>query len=84
MLFVDFLTMGELFQNNHHKFGMAPKFSARWFEVDPAWPLIKLFDLLGIIEVTSKQRMRYPAPIHEGQAEPAAFPEPELTDAAVG
>jgi len=84
MLFVDFLTMGELFQNNHHKFGMAPKFAARWFEVDPAWPLIKLLSMLGIIELTSKQRMRYPAPVHEGQGEPAAFPEPDLGDAAVG
>lgn len=76
-LWVDFLTMGELFQNNHHKFGMAPKFAARWFEVDPAWPFIKFFDAVGIIKITSKQKMRYPAPVHEGQLEPAAFPEPE-------
>ena len=74
-LFIDFLTMGELFQNNHHKFGMAPKFAARWFEVDPAWYAIKLFSLLGIIKITSKQSMRYPAPTHEGEEHPAAFPE---------
>ncbi|MCH2109195.1 MAG: acyl-CoA desaturase [Polyangiaceae bacterium] len=76
-LFFDFLTFGELFQNNHHKFGMSPKFSARWFEVDPAWPLIRLFDFLGIIKITSQQRMRYPAPVQDGVGEPAAFIEPD-------
>ena len=77
MLPFDFLTMGELFQNNHHKFGMAPNFAARWFEIDPAWPLIRILAAFGIIELTSQQRMRFPALVHEGMAEPAAFPEPE-------
>ncbi len=78
MLPFDFLTMGELFQNNHHKFGMAPSFAARRFEIDPAWPIIKLLNALGVIELTSKQRMRYPAPIREDLPEPPAFPEPKL------
>jgi len=85
-LFIDFLTLGELFQNNHHKFGMAPKFAARWFEIDPAWYVIKLLDMVGIIDITSTQKMRYPAPVHEGEGPPKAFPrdgEPELTAAAV-
>jgi len=77
----DFLTMGELFQNNHHKFGMAPKFSARWFETDPAWPFIRLFAAIGLIEISSPQRMRYPAPVRADGLEPAAFPEPDLTEA---
>jgi stearoyl-CoA desaturase (delta-9 desaturase) len=79
-LFIDFLTMGELFQNNHHKFGMSPNFAARWFELDPAYPIIRLLDAVGIITITSPQKMRYPAPMHEGQKPPAAFPEPD-TDA---
>lgn len=80
-LFIDFVTLGELFQNNHHKFGMAPKFAARWFEIDPAWYAIKFFDLVGIVRITSKQRMRYPAPVHEGAGHPEAFPtSPEVSE----
>jgi stearoyl-CoA desaturase (delta-9 desaturase) len=61
-LVVDFVTMGELFQNNHHKFGMSPNFAVRWFEVDPAYPVIKLFAWLKIIDLgPSPQYARYPA-----------------------
>lgn len=60
----DFLTMGELFQNNHHMFGMSPNFAARRFEVDPAYIFIRIFAALGIIELSTKQRMRYPATVH--------------------
>ncbi len=60
-LIFDFVTLGELFQNNHHKFGMAPKFAARWFEIDPAYVVMWMLDKLGVIEITSHQKMRYPA-----------------------
>ena len=71
----DFLTLGELFQNNHHKFGMSPKFAARWFEIDPTWYVIKALHFAKIIQITSPQKMRYPAPVHEGEGHPRAFPE---------
>jgi stearoyl-CoA desaturase (Delta-9 desaturase) len=80
MLPIDFLTMGELFQNNHHKFGMAPKFAARWFEIDPAWLVMRGLAAVGAIQVTSPQVMRYPAPTREGQAKPPAFPEPTAAE----
>ncbi len=64
----DFLTMGELFQNNHHMFGMAPNFAARRFEVDPAYLGIRLFAALGIIKLNTTQRMRYPAVVHAERA----------------
>jgi stearoyl-CoA desaturase (delta-9 desaturase) len=64
----DFLTMGELFQNNHHMFGMAPNFAARRFEVDPAYIAIRLFAAVGIIELNTTQRMRYPAAVHAERA----------------
>lgn len=56
----DFLTLGELFQNNHHKFGMSPNFAARWFEIDPTWIAIKGMARLGIVRLPPRaQRMRW-------------------------
>lgn len=60
-LVFDFVTGGELFQNNHHKFAMSPNFAARRFEVDPTYPVIKLLAALGIIDLTGAQQIRYPA-----------------------
>jgi stearoyl-CoA desaturase (Delta-9 desaturase) len=61
-LIVDFLTMGELFQNNHHKFGQSPNFGVRWFEIDPAFLGIRLFGALGLVDLSKSQKSRYVAP----------------------
>jgi stearoyl-CoA desaturase (Delta-9 desaturase) len=50
-LFIDFLMMGELFQNNHHKAGSRPNFAAKWWEIDPAYPIILLLDKVGVIKL---------------------------------
>lgn len=50
-LFVDLLLMGELYQNNHHKFPNRANFAYRWFEFDPAYPLVRFFHFLGIIRL---------------------------------
>jgi stearoyl-CoA desaturase (delta-9 desaturase) len=60
MLWIDFLTAGELFQNNHHMFAMSPNFAARWFEVDPTYFGIRVLSALRIIKLKGSQRMRYP------------------------
>jgi stearoyl-CoA desaturase (delta-9 desaturase) len=61
-LVFDFVTLGELFQNNHHKFGMSPNFAARWFELDPTYQVMKVLAFLGIIDFGKKvQLARYPA-----------------------
>lgn len=57
----DFLTAGELFQNNHHTFGQSPNFAARWFEIDPAWQVMRVLGFVGIIQLPAKlQTMRHP------------------------
>jgi stearoyl-CoA desaturase (delta-9 desaturase) len=58
-LFIDFLTMGELFQNNHHKYGMSPSFAVRKFEIDPTYLIMKVLDATGVIDMTGAQRMRW-------------------------
>ncbi|MCU0411779.1 MAG: acyl-CoA desaturase [Bacteroidetes bacterium] len=49
---LDFVTLGELFQNNHHKYPSRANFAVRLFEVDPTYPIMKLLSWLGIIRFT--------------------------------
>lgn len=55
-LLVDFVTLGELFQNNHHAYSMSPNFAARRFELDPTYPIILFLHKLGIVRELSPQR----------------------------
>ena len=48
-LVFDVLTMGELFQNNHHHSSRNANFAHRWFEIDPAFQLMRLMAKVGII-----------------------------------
>jgi stearoyl-CoA desaturase (delta-9 desaturase) len=74
-LVFDVLTMGELFQNNHHKFGQSPNFAARWFEIDPAYAAIRVFGWLGIIDLSRSQKMKYrEAKAREAAAEAPVVP----------
>ena len=50
-LFWDILLMGELFQNNHHKFPARSNFATRWFEFDPLYPILITFHWLGIARI---------------------------------
>lgn len=47
----DFLLMGELFQNNHHKRPNNPKFSSKWWEFDPTYPVMKVLHWMRIIRI---------------------------------
>jgi stearoyl-CoA desaturase (delta-9 desaturase) len=47
----DFLMMGELFQNNHHKKPNSPKFSSHWWEFDPTYPVMKVLHWMRIIRI---------------------------------
>lgn len=48
---LDFLMMGELFQNNHHKSPNSVNFANKWFEFDPSYPIIKMMHFLKIIRL---------------------------------
>jgi stearoyl-CoA desaturase (delta-9 desaturase) len=48
---LDFLMMGELFQNNHHMKPNDANFAKRWFELDPTYPIIKALHALHIIRL---------------------------------
>jgi stearoyl-CoA desaturase (delta-9 desaturase) len=81
-LFFDFVTLGELFQNNHHEFAMSPNFAARRFEVDPSYLVIRVLSALGIVKNLSAQRARYPHTPHAGKiAAPESEPSPVLAEA---
>ena len=59
MLPVDILMMGESYHNNHHKFGGRANFGKKWFELDPTYPFILLFNLLGIIHLKKDNDLKY-------------------------
>jgi stearoyl-CoA desaturase (Delta-9 desaturase) len=71
----DFVTMGELFQNNHHTHGARANFAARWWEVDPSWPAILLMHKLGVLKLRVPGRAAKPAvsrvPVAPALASPA-------------
>jgi stearoyl-CoA desaturase (delta-9 desaturase) len=50
-LFIDFLMLGELFQNNHHYAGARPNFGAKWWEFDPVYPIIRILDKFRVIRL---------------------------------
>ena len=55
-LFFDFVTLGELFQNNHHKHGQRVNFGNRWYEVDPAYWMIRALGWMKIIDLNPRVR----------------------------
>jgi stearoyl-CoA desaturase (Delta-9 desaturase) len=41
--------MGELFQNNHHKYRNNVNFAKKWFELDPAYQVMRVLNAVKII-----------------------------------
>jgi len=56
---IDILMLGESYHNNHHKYPSAINFGRRWHEIDPIYPVIRLFQLLGIISMSKVPAMSY-------------------------
>lgn len=53
-LAIDILTVGELFQNNHHNNGSNPQFANKRREIDPTYEVMKVLARLRIIRFTWK------------------------------
>jgi len=51
LLFVDVLMLGESYHNNHHKHPSSINFGNRWYEIDPMYPVIRLFAWMRIITI---------------------------------
>lgn len=47
----DFLTLGELFQNNHHRASGRLNFAARGFEFDPTYAVLRVLAWIGAIRL---------------------------------
>lgn len=46
-----FALLGELFQNNHHKFPQSANFAKKWFELDPTYIALKVLSWFRIIKL---------------------------------
>ena len=53
-----YLTWGEGLHNNHHQSPRSARFSARPDEFDPAWPVIRLLEKLGLARVKNESLAR--------------------------
>ncbi len=70
---IELVCLGELFQNNHHRFAMSPNFACRKFEVDPAWLVIRLLSKLGVVELSDRTAFgHWPATAPAEEAAPQA------------
>ena len=49
---VDVLMLGESYHNDHHHNPSSINFGVRWFEIDPVYYVILLFEKLGIVKRT--------------------------------
>jgi stearoyl-CoA desaturase (delta-9 desaturase) len=47
--------MGELFQNNHHKFPTSANFAKKWFEFDPTYFILVVMNAFGIIKLVKNK-----------------------------
>jgi stearoyl-CoA desaturase (delta-9 desaturase) len=57
---VALITAGEGLHNNHHEFPMSATMKARKREIDPAWPVIRLLEKLGLAEYRDSTLARDP------------------------
>jgi stearoyl-CoA desaturase (delta-9 desaturase) len=57
---VAWLVVGEGFQNNHHRYPSSPRFSYRWYEIDPGYGVCWLLDKIGLVRIHRDKLMPRP------------------------
>jgi stearoyl-CoA desaturase (delta-9 desaturase) len=57
MVNIDILMFGEGLHNNHHSHASSPNFAQKWWEFDPAYPIIKVLSWLRIIKLRGQQQI---------------------------
>jgi stearoyl-CoA desaturase (delta-9 desaturase) len=57
------VTAGEALHNNHHEYPSSARLSARRFEFDPGYALIRLLEILGLARADSRNFPKYPKPM---------------------
>ncbi|MEY4875694.1 MAG: hypothetical protein RL708_843 [Bacteroidota bacterium] len=55
----DFLMWGESYHNNHHQYGGRANFGFKWYEFDPMYPLILMFNATGVIKLKKNNDLNY-------------------------
>lgn len=50
---IDFVTLGELYQNNHHRAPGRLNFAARAFEFDPTYHVLRVLERFGLIRLAA-------------------------------
>ena len=48
---VDVFMLGEDYHNNHHKFPSSANFGVKWYEIDPVFYIMRVFNWLKIIKI---------------------------------
>jgi len=46
---IDIPLMGELYQNNHHRFGNRINFAHKWYELDVTYYLLVIMSWFGVV-----------------------------------
>jgi stearoyl-CoA desaturase (delta-9 desaturase) len=59
----DVVTLGELFQNNHHRHAQSANFAQRVFEWDPAYGVIRVLSALGIADTSERPNSAELSPV---------------------
>jgi stearoyl-CoA desaturase (delta-9 desaturase) len=76
----DLVTLGELFQNNHHRHAQSPNFAQRRFEWDPAYGFVRLLGAIGILDTHARPAAEKPAAPEPAPAAPPASSTPSVAE----